>query len=181
MLGFLHGMIIMAGAGATMLVRMMPTRAGRVVVSMFLIAGAFHLAHQAYRANFRFFADQRNPYVYAHTVSDVKRLTGLIQDIADAYPVGKNMTIKVVAEPDNYWPLPWYLRKFRRVGYWSQPPDVVNEPFVIASEAMQPAVEEKLTGNYHSEQFGLRPKVRLKVYIRNDLWEAFIKMQQLKN
>ena len=181
MLGFLHGMIIMAGVGAAVLVRIMPTMSGRVVISLLLAAGAFHLAHQAYRANFRFFADQRNPYVYAHTVSDVKRLADLIQDITDAYPAGKNMTIKIVAEPDNYWPLPWYLRKFSRVGYWNEPPDEVNEPFVIASEAMQPVVEDKLMGNYHSEYFGLRPTVRLKIYIRNDLWEAFIKQQQIKN
>ncbi|MFC1782385.1 flippase activity-associated protein Agl23 [Planctomycetota bacterium] len=181
MLGFLHGMIILAGVGAVVLVRMMPIMSGRVIISLLLIAGAFHLTHQAYRANFRFFADQRNPYVYAHTVSDVKRLAGLIQDIASAYPAGNDLPIKVIAEADNYWPLPWYLRKFPQTGYWRQAPQDVNEPLVIVGPVWQPSIEEKLEGAYHPEYYGLRPTVQLKVFIRNDLWEAFIKQQQIKN
>ena len=62
---------------------------------------------------------RRNPYVYAHTSSDVLNLAAKMEQLARLSPEGHAMVIHVVT-PENYWPLPWYLRSFNRdhVGYW---------------------------------------------------------------
>ncbi|KPK77988.1 MAG: hypothetical protein AMJ79_01435 [Phycisphaerae bacterium SM23_30] len=178
LLGFWHGMIILAGVGAAALVRMMPFIAGRAAICLLLIAGVAQLTYQSYRVSFRFFDDPRNPYVYAHTISDTVRLAKLIQDTASAHPAGNNIPIKVIAEPDNYWPLPWYFRRFGRVGYWHERPAQIQAPIVIASDSLRPPVEKNLPGAYHYEIFGLRPNVILHVYIQKDLWDAYLKSKR---
>ena len=67
LLGFLHGMILLAGAGAVVLVRRARAPRTRALVAVLLAAAAAQLGWQAHAASFRFAADPRNPYVYAHT------------------------------------------------------------------------------------------------------------------
>jgi predicted membrane-bound mannosyltransferase len=82
LLGFLQGMILLAGVGAVALVRMVPTRSLKVLTTLVLLAGACHLAGQSYRASYVLPADRANPYVYSPTLPDVLRLSGDVQEIA---------------------------------------------------------------------------------------------------
>ena len=90
----------------------------RALAALALAAGMLQLGWQSYHLNFRFAADPRNPYCYAHTPPDLVRLAGRLDLAAQRLPAGHDMLIHVVA--DNFWPLPWYLRHFNpeRVGYW---------------------------------------------------------------
>jgi hypothetical protein len=88
------------------------------------------------------------------------------------------MLIKVVCGPYETWPLPWYLRRYERVGYWPDWRDVGgfdDALLVIASqdqaEKIRPAIHDK----FQSEYYGLRPDVLLTLFIRNDLWDLFMK------
>ncbi len=89
-----------------------------------------------------------------------------------------------VVTPENYWPLPWYLRQFRpeHVGYWddasawardaasSPPPDAI-----ILTADVQSQVDAALPAAYNQQMmFGLRPDVLVHVYVREDLWQAFV-------
>ncbi|MCP4709679.1 MAG: TIGR03663 family protein [Planctomycetes bacterium] len=174
MLTFLHGLIILAGAGAVYLIQIIPVTFGRMVVSLILIAAACHLIQQTTRTNFRFFADSRNPYVYAHTVTDTVRLSTCFAELADIHPNQNEMPIQIIAEPDNYWPFPWYLRQFTHVGYWPNIPDQIYAPVIITSQSTQPLVEKKLTADYHQESYGLRPSVKVQVFIKKDLWDSYL-------
>ena len=40
--------------------------------------------------------------------------------MAAVHPDREKMLIEVVAGPYETWPLPWYLRRFGRVGYWTR-------------------------------------------------------------
>ena len=90
-------------------------------MAIVLSAGTAHLAWQAYRLNFdpRLVADPRNPYVYAHTPMGLPRLTDQLERLRQQMPDGRTLTVHTVIK-ENYWPLPWYLRKFPpgTVGYW---------------------------------------------------------------
>ena len=118
-----------------------------------MAAGIIHLGWQCYELNFRFPNDDRNPWVYARTSADALQLARQMERLAQVSPEGHDMVIHVVM-PGNYWPLPWYLRKFNadHVGYWQdvenwssdtggQPPPAV----VILSPAVQPLVDRRLT------------------------------------
>ncbi len=173
MLGFLHGMILLAGVGFAGLVRLVRHNGLRVILVLAVAFAAFRLADLAYQASFKFYADTRNPYVYGHTSTDMLRLVKRIDDIARLSPDGRNTLIKVVA-PDP-WPLPWYLRAYTKVGYWPNAADDVDAPIVITSQELQSEIESRLRDTYQSEFYGQRPEVLMTVFIRKDLWDAFIK------
>lgn len=181
MLSFLQGMILLAGIGTCILLRCAPGRLGKTVVALTLAAGLVHLGREAYALSFRFPADQRNPYVYAHTSPDVLNLEKTLERLADVAPERHGLSIHVVT-PENYWPLPWYLRRFdaSRIGYWQdaavwarQLPNLPRPAVVILTSEVQPTVDAALPGAYNRQPvYGLRPGVLLSVYVREDLWRA---------
>jgi len=187
LLGFLHGMTMLAGVGAWGLIRALPGRALKLVMGAILVAGMAHLAWESYWLNFRLYADQRNPYVYAHTSKDALNLAAQMERLARVSPEGHDMTIHVVT-PENYWPLPWYLRQFNanHVGYWNDVADWARQtaPYpppsvILLTTDIQPAIDARLRAGYAKQMiFGLRPGVLISVYVREDLWQAFIAAAQ---
>ncbi len=189
MLGFLHGMILLAGVGAAALVRAAPGRVGKVALAGLLLAALAHLSWQAWRASFVACEDPANPYAYAQTTGDVLLLTRRVADVADAHPAGRAMPIQVMCPGDDYWPLPWYLRGFSRTGWYDRVPDGPLAPLLILKPEAEPALAARLfagapTGeralyvNLLADRPGgeaeLRPNVPLRAFVRADLWEAYV-------
>jgi len=110
MLGFLHGLILLAGYGAVYLVRSVASIWPKRLLLLIMAVAASHLAWQSWLANFKYEADPVNPYVYAQTSRDIFPITERLKELADIHTEGYNMPIQVVCPEDDYWPLPWYLR-----------------------------------------------------------------------
>ena len=186
LLNFLSGMILLAGVGAAAIVRRTPTRLAKGAMIAILLAGAAQLGWQSHQLNFRFPADVRNPYVYAHTSTDLLNLAAQLDRLAQGSPRGRTMVVHVVTA-ENYWPLPWYLRKSQpnTVGYWNSPASWSQEtanlspPDVIITTPDEAAAIDELTHTPYNRRmhYGLRPGVLLSVYVREDLWEAFLNAQ----
>jgi uncharacterized protein (TIGR03663 family) len=174
LLVFFHGMILLAGVGAAALVRACRLKALQAVVCVLLLAATGHAARQTYLGNFLYAADDRNPYVYAHTSTALMRLVHRIDDIAQLSPEPRQMQINIIKPDGDYWPLPWYLRGYERVGYWTQIPDPADAPMIITDPRLGPEIKEHLRQSYFEEYHGLRPGVLLQTYIRQDLWDAFM-------
>ena len=113
-------------------------------------------------------------YVYAHTRRDIIKLVDEINRIAERTHQGGQTGITIVS-PD-YWPLPWYLRDYTRVGYHGNM--VVSvEPIIIASQGQEAEVEATYGDRYQkvhsglnpSGSFALRPGVDLLLYTRREL------------
>ncbi len=172
-LGFLHGLILLAGVGAAWLLRVVRVRGAQVCVGVVLLAAAGQLGWQAWRGShdYVFCADPRNPCVYAHPVRDVEALEADVERLAAASPLGHDLLIRVVTE--NCWPLPWYLRRFGHVGYYEDIPDDADADVVLASTTLQPELALRLHGDYEVTYRGLRRDEVLAVYVRRDLWDAF--------
>ncbi len=179
LLGFLHGLILMAGIGAATVFHRLPWISARIGWLLLLLAGAAQLAGQASRANGRFGADPRNPYVYAHSVPDVVRLAQRIKEIAALHPDGRSMRVHFIT-PD-YWPLPYYLRQMDRVGYWNEIPAAPEAPVMVVSADLQERLESQLRDRYHATFYGLRPGVLLVLNIRQDLWDRYLQMKSDKS
>ena len=182
LLSFLHAMILLAGVGAAAMLRWMPGRVLKIIMGGLLIAGIAHLGRECYWLNFRLAADTRNPWVYAHTSSDTLNFAAQMERLANASEEGHAMAIHVVT-PENYWPLPWYLRRFAadRIGYWPNPTDWAGDvarlappAVIVLSPDMQSQVDRQLRAEYNKQiTFGLRPGVLMLVYVRADLWDRF--------
>jgi uncharacterized protein (TIGR03663 family) len=172
---FLYPLILLAGVGAVALFQWARVAAARTAIRVLLTVLAAHLGWQAYQAslNPRFCADQRNPYVYAQPVADVQRLAAWVDQLAAVHPDGRRMLIKVIAP--NPWPLPWYLRGFERVGYWEQVPQDPGAPVVIVSDDLLAGLPPRFDDErrFQVSTYGLRPDVRLRVYVDRALYQRF--------
>ena len=185
LLSFLDGMILLAGLGGWALVRRTPSIPAKAIVGLALVLAAGHLARESYLFSYRFYAyPERNPYVYAQASSDVVHLAAQLERLARASGEGHGMLIHVVTE-ENYWPLPWYLRAFDRVGYWQDAGawrratrGAAGPAVLILTDDVRPAVDAILGNHYRQKMtYGLQPGVLLTVYVRDDVWEAFLQSQ----
>jgi uncharacterized protein (TIGR03663 family) len=188
LLGFLHGMILLAGAGAVWIVGAARGPAGRAVISAVLVLGAAHLAWQSFSGSFRFAADPRNPYVYAHTGTDVFPIVQRLQDLARAHPDGSSVPLQIISR-ENLWPLPWYLRELSGVGWWNGVSDEAeNAPVIVLTPEMEPALvrklydlpppgERELYMSIFEGPVELRPQVELRGYAAKTLWDDFRRLE----
>jgi predicted membrane-bound mannosyltransferase len=184
LLGLLHGMTLLAGAGAVFLVRAFRGIARKALVCVLLVAAASHLSWQAFSGSFRFASDPRNPYVYAHTGTDVFEIVGRLKALAGAHPDGLAMPIQVVSR-ENLWPLPWYLRGFSNVAWWNGVSDTApSAPVIVLTPDMEEALvrklydlpppgERELYVGIFERAVELRPRVELRGYAARTLWEEF--------
>ncbi len=174
---FYLGMLVLAGCGISFLMDLCQQAWLKSAALTLILIGILHLGWQSWRANFVYYADVRNPYVYAQTSTDFLNLIRRINHIADVNPEHENMLIKVIADPHLIWPLPWYLREFKRVGYWTETEEagpIEGTPVIISSVEQTERMGPLIRGRYLSEFYGLRNEVLLSVHIRLDLWDRFL-------
>jgi uncharacterized protein (TIGR03663 family) len=178
MLPFYLGLVILAGNGVALLLRVTRPRLVKILVLTVLAAGFISLAVQNVRANFVRPADPANPYVYAQTSPDFLKLVSEVEKAAASAPEGRGLLVEVVAPPEETWPLPWYLRAFGQVGYWTSleaarravPPG--QAPVIISSAVFAEELAADLGEDYVQTFYGLRPEVVLSLFVRRDLYSA---------
>jgi hypothetical protein len=129
--------------------------------------------------------DYNNPYVYAQPNADVLKVTARVERVSEAYPTRREMPILVVCPGGDYWPLPWYLRSFKNVGWYNDVNEMtISAPVVIASAALEDRLITKLYDlpppgqkNLYVPLFDtyieLRPMVELRGYITKDLRDEY--------
>jgi uncharacterized protein (TIGR03663 family) len=174
-LNFLAPMILLAGVGMAAIIDVVRPGFVKAAFGVLLGVGGIQLGWQAYQTNFVYYMDGRNPYVYAQPVGDVTELKKRAEELAAVHPQKFGMVIKVLSKDAYYWPLPWYLRKFDNVGYWTSiPPDPVA-PLVFASPEFDEELTARLGNNYLMTGFyGLRPAVFFQTFVSMEVWEPFI-------
>ncbi len=189
MLSFLHGMILLAGVGAVVLVKLLPNVLPRLIILLLIFESSVFLTWQAYQSNYVYYSDSRNPYVYAHPTNEVFTIVKRIEEMARVHPDGYKMHIQVICPGKDYWPLPWYLRRFEygTIDWWeSVDNSVASAPLIICSPEVEAALTRKLYTLTPFEQrqmymylfdkpyyLWLRPKVKLLGFVRKDLWDAY--------
>jgi len=191
MLSFLHGMILLAGVGAAVVLKLTRHIWVRLLISFLLLAGGVHLAWHAYLGNFRYYADPCNPYVYAHTTTDIFTMVQRVEEIAKVEDGEKTKIHFICPDEHDFWPFPWYLRSFPNVGYWNAVTDrVVHASVIIASPGVEkellkklyelpPPGQKKLYVPLFDTYLALRPGVELRGYVPKELWDRL--QQQIKN
>ncbi len=126
---------------------------------------------QARQATGRLASDERNPYAYVPTSDDIEALAPWLEKLAAAAPGVPLEPIAVVGR--EYWPLPWYLRGFARVGYYPDgpPAGVERWPLVFAVPEAVDAVIGAVGATHVPVPRGLRAEVPVMVFVRRDLWD----------
>jgi len=172
-LNFIVPLAIIGGYGVGEIYRSGKSMDARnVVLAVAGICVAFGL-YQALSLNFRHYDDDTYPYVYAHTRRETISLVDEIERLARRAGTNENTAIAFVS-PD-YWPVPWYLRDYKRVGYHVAMPHPVaaegsGEPIVVGNETQEAEMRAALGDAYQRVgAYALRPGVILVLYARRDL------------
>lgn len=175
LLSFWQGMILLAGVGAAALVEFFRRRAAKVVVVAVLCAFTFQLLGQAWRASFVYPSDRQNPYVYAQTVPDILNLVQRADGLARVAPAGYETVIKIIAPDSDYWPLPWYLRRFNHLGWYEKLPDDPFAPIVVVSSKLNAQLDEKSDRKWIMAGLSeLRPGKFFELYVELELWKKYV-------
>ncbi|MGE5611571.1 MAG: flippase activity-associated protein Agl23 [Bacillota bacterium] len=174
LLGLYHGMILLAAVGAIALIRWMPHWSLQAILVLLLAVGGWHLASQAQRENLdrKFLASQYNPWIYSHPGLKFFELPQRIEELAAVSNDKHHLLIKVFTK--DIWPLPWYIRQFDNVGYWADVQEDVDAPIILCSQDQEKTVTDRMKTKYQLDYFGLRPTVVVPVFVRTDLWDAFL-------
>jgi uncharacterized protein (TIGR03663 family) len=129
-----------------------------------ILAGAGWQAERARRLAYREPDDPGHAYVYVQTRRDVRRLLNRVAAAADAEP--GDLEIDVVS-PD-YWPLPFYLKRYQAT-FWGELGEVeLDAPVVIASARQREEVSQRLGPGWTRLSYDLRPGVELDLFTRAD-------------
>jgi uncharacterized protein (TIGR03663 family) len=121
--------------------------------------------YQSVQLSFFHYDDDRYLYPYVQTRRDFMNLVAEINEVAATR--GGMQTRVAVLTPD-YWPLPWYLRDYRKVAYFGKvtPTDF---PIVVGSLSQMVELQHLLAGGYQLKGwYPLRPGVDLVLYVANE-------------
>ncbi len=178
-LGFLHGLSLLAGVALARVVQR-PDWKIRTLATAALLAAGTHLGLLARASNTRFAADPRNPYAYAHALGGVRDLGAWVERLAREYqrtaPGGPPLLVQVLAHDP--WPLPWYLRRLERVGYWAHADELRPAPLLVVFPELALEAAHLPEAGYLEFVYSLRPDVRASVWVERGLYEAFVLSEQ---
>lgn len=175
LLNFYYGMIFLAGFGAAAVVEMAGPRLMRAAVLVLVLGLSAQLAAQSWRASFVYSTDRRNPYVYAQTVPDILPLVERVKRLARFNPGISESTVKVIAPQSDYWPLPWYLRQLKNVGWYEKLPDEPLAPIMIVSSKLDARLDDKSDRKWIMAGISqLRPGAFFELYVELELWKKFV-------
>jgi uncharacterized protein (TIGR03663 family) len=135
---------------------------------------AVFCGYQLYQLNFVHYDDDVLPYVYAHTKRQMLTMLDEIDRIGQKNGTGTDTGVAIVS-PD-YWPLPWYFRDFKKIGYYGNITPT-TEPIIIGSMAQEEQLKTTYADRYDRLNSGLnqdgsyplRPGVDLLLYVRRDV------------
>ena len=188
LLSFYHGIILLAGVGVACLFRF-KSIVFRLALGGLLLVGTWHLAWQSDATNNEYNADSRNPYVYAHTGSDIFRIADRVKEMAQAHEEGLATPIQIYCPGNDYWPLPWYLRG-HRVEYTNTVAEASQSaPVILIQPPLEEALMRKLyelpppgqkelymhlfDENGRETKMELRPGVEMRGFVAKSLWDRF--------
>ncbi len=124
-------------------------------IALWLVAVSVSYA-SSLKLNFRNFTDHTEPYVYVQTFPEISVLTEPILELARRNP--SNYGISGTILLDSYYPIPWILGDFYRIGYHNSNvwPKTLNQDFVVVPEARKEEAIGDLQGEYVGFSFQIR-------------------------
>lgn len=186
MLGFWHGWVLLAAWTITAILN----RTTKPVIKMgFLIILGMGCGKLVYAdlLNFGEFAyDPTNPYTYSQPQQDVVQVSNTLETVAQSQPEGLDLYVEVISPAVDYWPLPWYLRRFTSVAWRSAiSPETPPAPVILVHPTMESALIEKLYTQpppgqrplylpLFEKDMAMRPCVYLKGYIQKAYWDRYM-------
>lgn len=113
-------------------------------------------AVQSVKLNFFDYSNHTEPYVYVQTDVEIRRAIGPLLGMAKRDPTYYHKRGQLLL--DSYYPLPWILGDFTKVGYFDdeKTPGQLDGDFIFVTIGRQAEVEANLAEPYYRRAFKLR-------------------------
>ncbi len=106
---------------------------------------------------------------------DFLNLAQRIEGIARVAPAGYETIVKTIAPQSDYWPLPWYLRRFQHLGWYEKLPEDPFAPIVVVSAKLNARLDEKSDKKWIMAGYSeLRPGNFFELYVELELWKKYV-------
>jgi len=114
-------------------------------IRVMTVIGCLLLCYQMLIINFRLAEAPGNPYTYAQSGNDVLQISAKFDAVHNQLMQPDSMDVMIIAPDHAYWPLPWYLRKWPKISWWSRIPDnFYQADLLIITESLEPELSRKL-------------------------------------
>jgi uncharacterized protein (TIGR03663 family) len=116
--------------------------------------------------NFQHYTDEKEPYVYVQTYTDINELMDPVNALVARNPANYHLTGHILV--DSYHPLPWLLGDFENVGYYENDnsPTEMDADFLLVDDTRIDDVEAALKNDYFTAPLHLRDaQDPLKLYL----------------
>ena len=107
--------------------------------------------------------------IYVHTSRDIYRLVADIEDTTAGLKDRENIPINIYSPIQ--WPLPFYLRNFKKAAWWGASASPEDAPIVIAQDTQEEGLKKSLKKNYKMTKYKMRPGVGILVYIDEEFFK----------
>ena len=125
-------------------------------------------AYQTYHLNLVHYDNDRYVYVYAHTKREYVDLINEVERIAAR--AGTNFDTHINVAAPEYWPMPWYFRNYKNVGYQGRVIQTTTDAVIISSDKQQAEIQATHGARYQLVgTYPMRPGVTLMLHARRDL------------
>lgn len=156
---------LLAGRAFEIGLRRSGPRSARVAaVLMLAVAASASLVRAVDLSFVRYDDPAASRLVYVQTSREVSRLVARVEERARIDPQGRDLSIEILSP--EYLPLNWYLRDYTRVAYYGSPVERPGGAVVIARADAADEVARRLGPGYDREEYLLRPRVRLCLFLR---------------
>jgi uncharacterized protein (TIGR03663 family) len=174
-LGAELGLLILAGVGLSTLLTLGLHRWVRLLVIVLVGLALAQVGAQVLRQNYDASADpERNPYVYSHATPNVPQLADKMKKLAQAAAEPKEVQVWI-ASHEHGWPLPWYFRDWKYIGYTDTPADKMFECDLVVTADEWASAAAYLGEKTHTllpESYLLRPGRPLRLFVKKSLLPA---------
>ena len=177
LLSFYYGFILISSFGIVHSLMSLKKNFPKFVLLLVLVAAGGHLLIQNFY-EYEEPASPYNPWVYGHTSSDFEKVIEKI----DSAAIDRETYIEVIFSGNDYWPFPWYLRRYNQVAYRSEVDfDSPNGEIILISPQVEGQLVEKiyerpkpgerhLYMNLFDDPQELRPGIYFYGYMKQELW-----------
>ncbi|HYH00911.1 MAG TPA: flippase activity-associated protein Agl23 [Terriglobales bacterium] len=139
------------------------TRTRTNCVTAVLLSAGIICGYQSIQLNFFRYDDDRYVYPYVQTSRGFQHLVDEVNGIAQSTGSGNQLSMAVLSP--HYWPLPWYLRDYKNVGYFGRL-EPTEATVVIGSGKQRRVLEGSLGDRYRfAGSYPLRPGSDLVLFV----------------
>ncbi len=179
MVSMITALAIFSGYVAQIIFEQLNFSALRLVFIFLLLLVSYPVYRMSYTVNLEKYEDNNNETGYFAELGREKKLTAYTDTqygyvYAQTSETAKDLFAEINRiNPDDiyyttrdYWPLPWYLRKYKVSGYEDMAPENFEGKMLIAAKNQEEEILAKLKGNYVAKTYQLRPATELVLFIR---------------